>query len=86
MKPHRLLERFQKERLSEGGPAGNGFVIDEAALRVVPQDAIIMHPLPRVGEIDPAVDNDPRAQYFSQAGNGLYVRMALLDGLITGTL
>ena len=34
--------------------------------------------LPRVGEIDPAVDADPRAAYFRQARNGLYVRMALL--------
>ena len=37
-----------------------------------------MHPLPRVNEIDPKIDADPRAGYFHQAENGLYVRMAIL--------
>jgi aspartate carbamoyltransferase catalytic subunit len=41
-----------------------------------------MHPLPRVGEITPDVDADPRAAYFRQARNGLYVRMALLAMLL----
>jgi aspartate carbamoyltransferase catalytic subunit len=38
-----------------------------------------MHPLPRREEIDPLVDTDPRAAYFRQARNGLWVRMAVLD-------
>jgi aspartate carbamoyltransferase catalytic subunit len=42
-------------------------------------DAIIMHPLPRVNEISPDVDADPRAHYFQEAKNGLYLRMALLE-------
>jgi aspartate carbamoyltransferase catalytic subunit len=37
-----------------------------------------MHPLPRVDEIPKEVDGDPRARYFQQAQNGLYIRMALL--------
>jgi aspartate carbamoyltransferase catalytic subunit len=41
--------------------------------------AIIMHPLPRVGEILAEVDEDPRARYFEQMRSGLYVRMALLE-------
>jgi aspartate carbamoyltransferase catalytic subunit len=45
----------------------------------MPSDAIIMHPLPRTEEIPAYVDEDPRAVYFKQAGNGLYVRMAMLD-------
>jgi aspartate carbamoyltransferase catalytic subunit len=45
----------------------------------LPEHAILMHPLPRVGEIDPQVDADPRAAYFRQARNGLWVRMAVLD-------
>jgi len=45
----------------------------------MPEHAIVMHPLPRVGEIDPLVDADPRAAYFRQARNGLWVRMAVLD-------
>jgi aspartate carbamoyltransferase catalytic subunit len=42
-------------------------------------NAIIMHPLPRLDEISMEVDSDPRAAYFRQAQNGLYVRMALLS-------
>jgi aspartate carbamoyltransferase catalytic subunit len=46
---------------------------------------IIMHPLPRVGEIDPAIDSDPRTVYLSsQVRNGMYIRMALLSLVITG--
>jgi aspartate carbamoyltransferase catalytic subunit len=41
--------------------------------------AIVMHPLPRLDEIAMEVDRDPRAAYFRQAQNGLYVRMALLS-------
>ena len=40
--------------------------------------AIIMHPLPKINEIEPEIDQDPRAAYFRQAQNGLYVRMAVL--------
>lgn len=39
---------------------------------------VLMHPLPRVNEIAPEVDQDPRAAYFRQMRNGMYVRMALL--------
>jgi aspartate carbamoyltransferase len=47
---------------------------------------IIMHPLPRVGEIDPAIDNDPRAVYLSsQVRNGMYIRMALLSLVLKGS-
>jgi aspartate carbamoyltransferase catalytic subunit len=45
----------------------------------LPEHALLMHPLPRVGEIDPLVDADPRAAYFRQARNGLWIRMAVLD-------
>ncbi len=73
--------RLQKERLDDPKVAA-GFTIDQAALQVMPEDAIIMHPLPRVDEIEASVDNDKRAKYFVQAANGLYVRMALLDALL----
>ena len=43
---------------------------------------IVMHPLPRVSEIDPAVDSDPRAAYFRQMQNGMFVRMALLAAVL----
>ncbi len=55
------------------------YVVTAEVLRRLPEHAIVMHPLPRVGEIDPMVDADPRAAYFRQARNGLWVRMAVLE-------
>ena len=47
---------------------------------------LIMHPLPRVNELDPAIDSDPRAVYLTkQIKNGMFVRMALL-GLVLGKI
>ena len=45
-------------------------------------DLAVLHPLPRVNEIALSVDNDPRAAYFEQAHNGVYVRMALIMTLL----
>ncbi len=45
---------------------------------------VVMHPLPRVGEIHYAVDNDPRAAYFRQVRNGMFIRMALLAAVLGG--
>ena len=47
-------------------------------MKLAPEDLIVLHPLPRVNEIAVEVDNDPRAKYFVQAQNGVYVRMALI--------
>jgi len=58
------------------------FAIDSAVLQRMKPDAIILHPLPRTVELDKTVDDDPRALYFRQAVNGLYVRMALLTMLL----
>lgn len=57
------------------------FTIDSNVLRLMKSDAMILHPLPRTVELDKTVDSDPRAFYFKQAVNGLYVRMALLTML-----
>ena len=54
------------------------YAINSAVLQRMKADAMILHPLPRTVELDQTVDNDPRALYFRQAVNGLYVRMALL--------
>jgi len=54
------------------------YAIDSAALRRMKPEALILHPLPRTVELDKSVDADPRALYFRQARNGLFVRMALL--------
>ena len=42
----------------------------------------ILHPLPRVGEIDPDVDRTPKAYYFQQTENGVYTRMAIISYLL----
>jgi aspartate carbamoyltransferase catalytic subunit len=55
------------------------YIVTPEVMRRFPDHAILMHPLPRLGEIDPLVDADPRAAYFRQARNGLWVRMAVLD-------
>lgn len=79
--------RIQRERFpseAEYRAARGLYVIDRAAMGLLPSHAIVMHPLPRVDEIDPAVDTDARAAYFRQAANGVYIRMALLDMLLEG--
>ena len=53
--------------------------VDLNLLENVKEDLIVMHPLPRVNEIDPEVDKTPHALYFKQAFNGVPVRMALLS-------
>lgn len=70
-------ERFQ-DRPEDYEKAKGKYIIDEEVMTLLPKDGVVMHPLPRVDEIDPRVDQDPRAAYFRQARNGLYVRMALL--------
>ena len=60
------------------------YVITPELMRRLPEHAILMHPLPRVGEIDPQVDGDPRAAYFRQTKNGLWTRMAVLDWALRG--
>ncbi len=76
-------ERFG-DRIAEYDQARGKYIIDKSVLDTMQDHAVIMHPLPRVDEIDPAVDQDPRAAYFRQAHNGLYVRMALLRMLLGG--
>jgi aspartate carbamoyltransferase catalytic subunit len=77
--------RIQRERFdstAEYEAARGIYVIGEEALRRMKPEAILLHPLPRVDEIAPEVDPDPRAAYFRQAHNGVFVRMALLDLLL----
>lgn len=74
--------RIQKERfgdrLADYESCRGLYIISQSSLDLMRQDAIVMHPLPRVDEIAMDVDRDPRAAYFRQAQNGLFVRMALL--------
>lgn len=67
----------------QGDAAGSQqFAINSATLQKMKSDALILHPLPRTVELDRSVDRDPRALYFRQAMNGLFVRMALLTMLL----
>jgi aspartate carbamoyltransferase catalytic subunit len=76
--------RIQKERgsivLRYGSPSF--WTVNKEVLDLMTDDAIVMHPLPHLDEIAPEVDNDPRAVYFRQAENGLYIRMALLKKIL----
>ena len=58
------------------------YILGKEQMKKMKSDAIVMHPLPRVDEISPEIDSDPKAAYFRQAENGLYIRMALLDILL----
>ncbi|MDH5751268.1 MAG: aspartate carbamoyltransferase [Deltaproteobacteria bacterium] len=75
------MTRIQKERfldLKEYEAANNKYRLSNENIEMMSPDAIIMHPLPRVMEIAPEVDSNPRAMYFEQAANGLWIRMALI--------
>jgi len=76
------MTRIQKERFldrREYEQANDMYRLTPENVALMRRDAIVMHPLPRVTEIDPAVDADPRAAYFTQARNGLWVRMAVIQ-------
>lgn len=75
--------RIQNERLPEGeDPAKFIYKINNATLKHLPENTRIMHPLPRILEIDPEIDKDPRAVYFQQADYGVPVRMAIITTLL----
>ncbi|MCA9332387.1 aspartate carbamoyltransferase [Candidatus Saccharibacteria bacterium] len=80
------VTRVQKERfdsVKEYDAIKDSFILDAMVMKNAKKDTVVMHPLPRVNEINPDVDNDPRAIYFEQAQNGLFVRMALLTKIIS---
>ena len=74
--------RTQLERLEDKTIKVEELIVDKDVLSRFPDNAILMHPLPRVAEIHTNVDEDPRAVYFEQAHNGMKVRQALLLKLL----
>jgi aspartate carbamoyltransferase catalytic subunit len=81
----RLDALYVTRMQTEWDTAGESSAVDLAAfsvhareLALLKRDAIIMHPLPRGPEIDPAVDQDPRAMYWRQERNGMWMRVAVL--------
>ena len=73
-------ERFASE--AEYDAVKDAYILTAATAERLSAGAVIMHALPRLNEIAPEVDADPRAAYFRQARNGLYVRMALLAAML----
>ena len=75
------MTRVQKERFFNEADyirLKDSFILTEAKLALAKDDCFVLHPLPRVNEISVEIDNDPRAAYFKQVQNGVYVRMALI--------
>jgi len=82
------VTRIQKERFPEPleyEKYKSAYRLDKSLLEKSKKNLIIMHPLPRVGEINPELDDTPNAVYFKQAGNGIPVRQALL-ALVLGKI
>ena len=75
-------ERFKSQEEYDNVIANGKYKLSPELLNKGKYNTIVMHPLPRVDEISPEVDNDPRAAYFRQMENGLYLRMALLSHIL----
>ncbi len=76
------VERFPETEQATAREVAKDFVVNAALMERAPEDMIVMHPLPRVDEIDPEIDDDPRAAYFEQAHGGVPVRMALVSHVL----
>ncbi len=79
------VTRVQKERFSDLAQyesVKDFYRITPELMEKARPESIVMHPLPRVNEIDVRVDSDPRAAYFRQVKNGMYIRMALLAAVL----
>lgn len=79
------MTRVQRERFfneEDYVRLKDSYILTEKKMELAKSDMSVLHPLPRVNEITLAVDKDPRAAYFEQVQNGMYVRMALILKLL----
>lgn len=79
------MTRVQKERFSdpiEYERTKNTYVLKNSMLTETRPNMKVLHPLPRVGEIDQDVDENPKAYYFTQALNGVFVRQAIITSIL----
>ena len=79
------MTRVQKERFFKEEDyirMKDCYILDKEKMKLAKPDMYVLHPLPRVNEISVEVDDDPRAAYFKQVQNGVYVRMALIMTLL----
>ena len=82
------MTRVQKERFFNEQDylrLKDSYILDKEKMKLAKQRMIVLHPLPRVNEIAPEVDDDPRAAYFKQVRFGMFARMALLS-ILTGAI
>ncbi|MBD5399530.1 MAG: aspartate carbamoyltransferase [Treponema sp.] len=82
------MTRVQKERFFNEQDyirLKDSYILNKEKMRLAKKHMIVLHPLPRVNEIAPEVDDDPRAAYFKQVKFGMYARMALISK-VTGCL
>ena len=83
------MTRVQRERFFNEADyirLKDTYILTPDKLEPAKPDMIVMHPLPRVNEISVAVDDDPRAMYFTQAKNGMFIRMALILKMLEVTV
>ena len=83
------MTRVQKERFFNEADyirLKDTYILTPDKLEPAKKDMIVMHPLPRVNEIAVSVDDDPRAAYFPQAKNGMFIRMALILKMLEVTV
>ena len=79
------ITRVQRERFADQAQyeeVKDFYVVDPELMAQAKERMVVMHPLPRVSEISYAIDDDPRAAYFRQMENGMYIRMALLAAVL----
>ena len=79
------MTRVQKERFSdpiEYERTKNAYVLKNEMLELTKPNAKVLHPLPRVNEIDQDVDLNEKAYYFTQALNGVYIRQAIIATIL----
>ncbi|MDR0643562.1 MAG: aspartate carbamoyltransferase [Treponema sp.] len=79
------MTRVQKERFFNEEDyirLKDTYILDTRKMELAKKDLFVLHPLPRVNEITPEVDSDPRAVYFKQAKFGMFIRMALLAEIL----
>ena len=79
------MTRVQRERFFNEDDyvrLKDSYILDRQKMKLGKSTLSVLHPLPRVNEISTKVDNDPRAKYFKQVQNGVYVRMALIMTLL----
>ena len=76
------VTRVQRERLADTMVIDISYAVTKEDMERAKENLVLMHPLPRVGEIPAELDSDPRAAYFRQMKYGLHVRMGLLVEMI----